>query len=151
MYVRKVSMTKGSAILEIPISKLKMLHISLDQREKGMEGKGEKDWNIARTMKPFKILSVLKWMITWTQKLYAKWLLSPYLITMDTSNEGTALYSSWWHFLFEMKCSRFKNTDLTGFIISGTALFAYCLTKKREERNLGGQSLIISLSFSFFL
>lgn len=68
MYVMEVSVTKSSAAQEIPTSTLKMLNISLEKREneagrRGREQRGrrrESDWNMANTMKPSRILSVLK-------------------------------------------------------------------------------------------
>lgn len=69
MYVMEVSVTESSAAQEIPTSTLKVLNISLEKREneagrRGREQRGgaerESDWNMANTMKPSRILSVLK-------------------------------------------------------------------------------------------
>lgn len=70
MYVMEVSVTESSAAQEIPTSTLKVLNISLEKRDRmrqgGEEGNRERggeresDWNMANTMKPSRILSVLK-------------------------------------------------------------------------------------------
>lgn len=59
MSVREVSMTKSSAVQEIPTSKLKKaVRLSGTERELGKNR--EKDWNMAKTMRSSRILSMLK-------------------------------------------------------------------------------------------